>query len=54
VQSFSNYIIPLAAGGFIYIAAVNLTPEIVRSCTRRNFPICLIFILLGIAVMYFV
>ncbi|MDR2853937.1 MAG: ZIP family metal transporter, partial [Prevotellaceae bacterium] len=36
VQSFSNYIIPLAAGGFIYIAAVNLTPEIVRSCTRRN------------------
>jgi zinc and cadmium transporter len=54
VQNFSTYIIPFAAGGFLYIAAVNLLPEIIRSCTRHNFFIYLVFILLGLAVMIFV
>lgn len=52
MQNFSTYIIPIAAGGFLYIATVNLMPEIFRSCSRRNFVIYLFFICLGLLVMF--
>ncbi|MDR1653062.1 MAG: ZIP family metal transporter [Prevotellaceae bacterium] len=51
MQNFSTYIIPIAAGGFLYIATVNLMPEIFRNCTRKNFGIYLIFIILGLLIM---
>ncbi|MDR2824688.1 MAG: ZIP family metal transporter [Prevotellaceae bacterium] len=54
MKSFSTYILPIAAGGFLYIATVNLLPEIFRSCTRKNFGICLIFIILGLLIMFVV
>ncbi|MCL2598216.1 MAG: ZIP family metal transporter [Paludibacter sp.] len=53
VQNFSIYIIPIAAGGFLYIATVGLLPEIFRSSTRRNFAVCLFFICLGLLIMFF-
>ncbi|MCL1868041.1 MAG: ZIP family metal transporter [Paludibacter sp.] len=52
MQNFSTYILPIAAGGFLYIATVGLLPEIFRSSTRKNFVFCLIFICLGLLTMF--
>jgi zinc and cadmium transporter len=51
-ENFSKIIIPIAAGGFLYIAGSDLIPEIHRK-QKRNFSIKnLIGIILGIAIMY--
>ena len=49
---FSSYIIPLTAGGFIYLAATDLIPELHRHDAKVGQSIVqLVFILLGITLM---
>lgn len=56
IEGAGVFLLGLAAGGFIYIAASDLIPEIHRSSTCDAFTsrslIQLFFLLLGIAVMY--
>lgn len=49
---FSPYLIPVTAGGFIYLAATDLIPELHRHDVKINQSIIqLVFILLGITLM---
>ena len=50
-HDFSHFIIPFAAGNFIYIAAANLVPELHHECKFRETFIHLIVILIGISIM---
>lgn len=51
-NNFSHFLIPITAGGFIYLAATDLIPELHRHDTKIiNSLIQLIFIVLGIALM---
>ena len=51
--SFSSYLIPITAGGFIYLAATDLIPELHRHDTKiKNSLIQLICILFGIGLMF--
>ncbi len=51
-ESFANIVIPIAAGGFLYIAGSDLIPEIHKK-QERNFSIKnIIAIILGILIMY--
>jgi zinc and cadmium transporter len=51
-SNFASIIIPLAAGGFLYIAGSDLIPEIHKN-QEKKFPLKnLIGILLGILIMY--
>ncbi len=51
-EHIENILIPLAAGGFIYIAGSDLIPELHKERTIWRSIIQFIFILLGIAIMY--
>lgn len=53
VERFSMYILPLAAGGFLYLAVASLLPEVLRQTTKRNWLLHILFILLGVALMYY-
>lgn len=53
VERFSMYILPLAAGGFVYLAAINLLPEVLKQTTKKSWLIHSLFILLGVALMYY-
>lgn len=50
---FSIYMLPVAAGGFIYLATGCLIPEIVRDTTKKNLFINIVFILLGLVFIYY-
>jgi len=51
-SSFSNFLIPITAGSFIYLAATDLIPELHRHDSPISHSITqLIFIILGIALM---
>jgi zinc and cadmium transporter len=51
--SFSLYLIPVTAGGFIYLAATDLIPELHRHDAKINDSLIqLICILLGISLMF--
>jgi zinc and cadmium transporter len=50
-NTFSNFIIPFAAGNFIYIAGSNLIPELHQYCKLKDTLMHLVAILLGIAIM---
>lgn len=50
---FSIYMLPVAAGGFIYLATNCLIPEIIRSESRKELIINTIFILIGLVSIYF-
>jgi zinc and cadmium transporter len=54
VQSLSNWVLPVAAGGFIYLAGTDLMPELNKDRSSRNSLIQLLMILAGLALMYFV
>lgn len=54
VQDFSIYVLPFAAGGFIYLAGSDLIPELHKDFKRRNALIQLVMILLGLALMYII
>jgi len=51
VTGFSNFILPLSAGGFIYIAASDLIPEIHKENDLKRATAAFIAFLLGIAFM---
>lgn len=51
-EKFINILIPFAAGGFIYIAASDLIPEIRKETKTRESIRTLAFFLLGIVLMY--
>lgn len=53
VENFSDYILPVAAGGFIYLATNSLLPEIYKETTKKNYWIHLLFILFGLGLMYY-
>ena len=50
---FSTYILPFAAGGFIYLATTSLLPEVLKNCNRKNYWFLLLCIVLGVFVMYY-
>lgn len=51
VQGFSNFMLPLTAGGFIYIATSDLIPEIHRESNLRRSTLAFIAFLFGIILM---
>lgn len=53
VSHISTYVLPFAAGGFIYLAASSLLPEILKGTNKRNYWIYMLCILLGVFVMYY-
>ena len=52
-EAFILFILPFAAGGFIYIAGANLIPELHKERNFKNSLKQIFFILLGIAVIWF-
>jgi zinc and cadmium transporter len=52
VEAFALMVIPITAGGFIYIAGSDLIPEMHKECGARRSMLQLIGIMLGIAVMF--
>lgn len=51
---FYIYMLPVAAGGFIYLATGCLIPEILRDTTKKNLAVNIIFILSGLAFIYYI
>jgi len=51
---FANFIIPFAAGNFLYIAAVNLVPELHRKHKILDTILHLSAIAVGVAIMFFI
>lgn len=51
-QSFSQAILPFAAGGFIYIAGCDLIPEIHKVSDLKKSTLSMVFFILGILFMY--
>lgn len=45
------YLLPVAAGGFIYIAASDLLPEVRKTVSLKNFFIDVLFIFIGISII---
>jgi len=50
-QQFMHFLIPFAAGGFIYIAGSDLIPELHKETDERKSAIQLLSFVLGIVVM---
>lgn len=48
----TKYLVPFAAGGFIYIASADIIPELHKEKNTKKIILQLIFFVLGIAVMY--
>jgi zinc and cadmium transporter len=46
-----DYIIPIAAGGFIYIALADLVPELQKSKRTKDFVAQIIFVIIGVGIM---
>lgn len=51
VDNYLMFLLPLTAGGFIYIAGADLIPELHKECVVSKSFMQLLFIILGIAVM---
>jgi len=51
IDGFTDFIIPFAAGNFIYIAATNLTPQLHRHCKFKETILHIFAIILGIAII---
>lgn len=54
IAHFSIYMLPVVAGGFIYLATGCLIPEILRDTTKKNLAVNIIFILSGLAFIYYI
>lgn len=52
IENFVNYIVPFAAGGFIYIAAADIIPELHKEVEIKKSLKQLIGILIGIGIMW--
>jgi zinc and cadmium transporter len=53
-ESLSIYVLPVAAGGFIYLAGTDLMPELNKDRSKLNSLIQLVMIIAGLLLMYFV
>lgn len=54
MTNFAHYLIPVAAGGFIYISAADLIPELKHvTSTRRTLSVVVTF-LFGVLIMYLI
>lgn len=51
---FSAYVLPIAAGGFIYLAGSDLIPELHREKSIRKNSIQLMMIIIGLALMLYI
>ncbi|MEM3641121.1 MAG: ZIP family metal transporter, partial [Candidatus Bathyarchaeia archaeon] len=51
VQSLETMLVPFAAGGFIYIAATDLMPELHKKSRAGTSVVQLLALILGIALM---
>ncbi|MGV8152279.1 MAG: ZIP family metal transporter [Candidatus Nanoarchaeia archaeon] len=51
-QKYASYLLPLAAGGFIYIAFQDLIPELFKEKDKRKILISIIAIILGFLVLF--
>lgn len=51
VEALTAYLIPFTAGGFIYIAASDLIPEMKKDITPLNSLVQMFFLLLGLGIM---
>ena len=51
LQGFNEFIIPFAAGNFIYIAASNLVPQLHRECSILDTLIHVAAMILGVAII---
>jgi zinc and cadmium transporter len=54
MHSFTDFILPFAAGNFLYIAASNLLPELHRHCRLKDTLFHVLAILLGIILILLV
>ncbi len=54
VEKFTVYLLPLAAGGFIYIASSDLIPEIRKETSLKMGTISFIAFLFGVLFMYLI
>jgi zinc and cadmium transporter len=54
VGSAVTFLLPFAAGGFIYIAATDLIPEIKKELDFKKYMATLIVFIIGILIMWFV
>jgi len=52
VEAIGQILVPFTAGGFIYIAASDLIPELKKDIKPLSSLLQLIFILIGLAIMY--
>ena len=52
-ENITLFLIPFAAGSFIYIAGSDLIPELHKECNTRKSLFQLIFFILGVSVMLF-
>ena len=52
VEDIELYILPFAAGGFIYIAATDLVPEIRKELDMRKYMATLLVFICGILIMW--
>lgn len=53
ISNLTTYLLPLAAGGFIYISTSDLIPEIRKEEKLKKSIVSFIFFLIGILIMYF-
>jgi zinc and cadmium transporter len=54
MEGLTLFLVPFAAGNFLYIATSDLIPELKKECGMKKSAGQLIFILLGIGVMYWI
>ncbi|MEF8879196.1 MAG: ZIP family metal transporter [Candidatus Thermoplasmatota archaeon] len=54
VEKATGFLLPFAAGGFIYIAATDLVPEIKKELDPKKYMATLFVFILGILIMWFV
>jgi zinc and cadmium transporter len=54
IDEATLFLLPFAAGGFIYIAATDLIPEIKKELDYKKYLITLIIFIVGILVMWYI
>lgn len=54
VETATTFLLPFAAGGFIYIAATDLVPEIKKELNMKKYMATLFMFILGILIMWIV
>jgi len=52
ILNLSQYILPIAAGGFIYLAGSDLIPELNKQVSKHATLIQVTMVIAGIALMY--